>query len=205
MSNGVGIATALYGSVPRIAGPRPSDPEPEGSRHSQPSLESPDAGRRPLRRAQSGPPVRLSAEPSPAAPSRPSRAIPLAGSSRSEMVIARTLPPKEVVRHVAEALQSVPIREGTRIRLSLSPAHLGDLWIELSISGSGLRGRVRTETEEARDLISAHLDDLRRDLEKRGLRMGRFEVDVSLRHGKERAGRECRPRSHRRQVLDLRA
>ena len=98
-------------------------------------------------------------------------------------------------------MQSAPLRDGTRIRLSLSPAHLGELWIELSVAGPRLNGRVQTETSAARDLILSHLDDLRRDLEKRGIRISCLEVEVD----EERSKTEAGPRSHRKQVLDLRA
>ncbi|HEV3026793.1 MAG TPA: flagellar hook-length control protein FliK [Planctomycetota bacterium] len=143
----------------------------------------------------------------PAPALRPMRAPPVGGSIRPDGGGAKPVPPKDIVRQAAEALQSAPIRDGTRVRLSLSPAHLGDLCIELSVSGSRLRGRVRTQTPAARDLILAHLDDLRRELERRGIRWSRFEVEVDLSWPPEGDGPEGsgRPLSPRRQVLDLRA
>ncbi|HVR85934.1 MAG TPA: flagellar hook-length control protein FliK [Planctomycetota bacterium] len=131
----------------------------------------------------------------------------MGGPFRAEGEVAKPVLPKDIIRQAAEALQSAPIRDGARIRLSLCPAHLGDLWIELSVSGSGLRGRVRTQTPAARDLILAHLDDLRGELERRGIRWSRFEVEVDPSPPPEEEGPEGsgRPGSPRRQTLDLRA
>jgi hypothetical protein len=56
-------------------------------------------------------------------------------------------------------------------------------------------------------LILAHLEDLRGDLERRGIRIRRFEVDVDdarLPEEEVRKG-DGSPGSVRRQVLDLRA
>ncbi|HZE96533.1 MAG TPA: flagellar hook-length control protein FliK [Planctomycetota bacterium] len=88
---------------------------------------------------------------------------------------------------------------GSAIRITLSPAHLGELRIDLSVAGDVVRGRVRAGSAAARDLILAHLEDLRRELEERGLRMGRFLVEA----GEAEVDPKGRPRSHRRQVLDV--
>lgn len=200
MSNGVGIIAAVSGSIPRVPGPRPSDPDPEASRSARRPIETSGAGRRPPRVSESGLLPRPRAEATPEA-ARPSRTVPVAGSSRSESIVAKPIPSQDIVRRLSEVLQSAPLRDGTRVRLSLSPAHLGDLWIELSVTGSRLTGRVRTETAAARDLILSHLDDLRRDLERRGIRITRLEVEVDEGRSRTEAG----PRSHRKQVLDVRA
>jgi flagellar hook-length control protein FliK len=207
MSNGVGVVAALSGSVPRIAGPRPSKRDPEGSRGPSRSADSPESGRRPVRTQDAGGSSRTRAEiPGGSAP-RPSRAGSIAGSARLDPASgARPASPGDFVRRIAEAFRSAPIRNGSCVRISLSPAHLGDLWIELSVVGSRLRGKVRAGTAAARDLILAHLDDLRRNLEDRGIRISRFEVDIEDSLQEEGLSTtEVRPRSHRRQVLDLRA
>jgi len=196
----VGIIAAVSGSIPRVPGPRPSDPDREASRSARRPIETSGAGRRPSRASESGLSPRPRAEAASGAP-RPSRTVPVAGSARAESLVARPIPSRDLVRRLGEALQSTPLRDGTRVRLSLSPAHLGDLWIELSVAGSRLSGRVRAGTWAARDLILSHLDDLRRDLEKRGIRIRHLEVEVDEGRGKAETG----PRSHRKQVLDLRA
>jgi len=82
--------------------------------------------------------------------------------------------------------------------------------------GSLLRGMIRTETPEARDLILSQLDRLRKALEDRGLRVGDLDVQVESRArrlsgdgpGPERepeadAGNEVAPRPPRRGRLDV--
>jgi len=131
----------------------------------------------------------------------------LPGSPRPEGASGGKLSfPGDLARRIAEALPLPPLRDPARIRLSLSPAHLGDLWIEVSVAGSRLRGTVRAGTAAARDRILAHLDEFRRDLEDRGIRFSRLVVEVEgpPREDVPPPG-EARPRSHRRQVLDLRA
>src|SRR5258706_6568585 len=137
MSNGVGIIAAVSGSIPRVPGPRPSEPDPEASRGPQRPIETSGAVRRPPRGLESGLPTRPRTEAAPGA-ARPSRAVPVAGSFRTEIIVPNPIPSKTMVRRLGDALQAAPLRDGTRIRLSLSPAHLGELWIELSVAGSRL-------------------------------------------------------------------
>jgi hypothetical protein len=200
-----GMLSVLAVSVPRIVSPRPSDPLPDGERATPGPRETTS---RPSARPRSAPPgPRPTAEIAGTLPSsRSARPTAAAGTARSERAAgAAPALPKDLIRRTADALQAAPPRDGSRIRLSLRPAHLGDLWIDLSVSGSRVRGRIRTETEAARGLILAHLDDLRRELERRGLRIIRLEVDVGGTAVSERGPGAARPRSHRRQVLDVKA
>ena len=128
-----------------------------------------------------------------AAPVVLSEKSPAAGASRSAF---STL----LSERIAEAANQPSASSGDRIRIKLRPPHLGDLVIELRLAGGRLRGRIVAETEAARDAIGSHLDDLRRRLERRGIRVGELEVGV-----------ETDPtspvlpglRSARRQLLDV--
>lgn len=167
-------------------------------------MEPPDADRRPLR--SPGSDLSRPRAESVARPARSFRSAPVAGASRGDRSWpGTTVPSRAVLRTVVRAFPPAPLRDGARIRLSLQPAHLGELVIEVSAGRSGVRARIRTETDAARDLILAHLDDLRRDLEKRGVRISRFDVDLAGRIRREQDARTGPPgpRSHRRQVLDL--
>jgi hypothetical protein len=207
MANGVGIIAVVAGSVPRIPGPRPADPSPSADRPASGPAEARDSNR-PRSRPGSPAAVRPREASGGPAAARSIRPADVAGPARPERVTTSpSVVAKDVVRRTAEALGSAPLRDGSRIRIALRPAHLGELIIELSVSGSRVRARIRTETGAARDLILAHLDDLRREFERRGLRIGRFDVDFdgAPRHDADGAAGPARPKSHRRQVLDLEA
>lgn len=201
MSNGVGVIAALSGSIPEIPGPRPAQAAPGLPPDLRPPA-LPSEPRRPSVRApEPAPPRRPRVDP---AASRPAALHPVspAGAPRIEPILVQGVTTRDLVRRLAEAVRSVPLRDGSCIRMSLRPAHLGELWIELILVGSRLRGRVRTETEAARDLLRSRLDDLRAALKRLGIDIRDFEVDVE----REAAGEaEPRPRSHRRQILDFRA
>jgi flagellar hook-length control protein FliK len=117
---------------------------------------------------------------------------------------------------LAASIDRVRVVSDTRLRISLRPAALGELRIELAMAGSALRARVRTATQEARTLILARLEELRDILEGQGIRVKEFQVEVDSSGtapepdagGRKRRREEDRseggPRSHRRQVLDVR-
>jgi flagellar hook-length control protein FliK len=124
--------------------------------------------------------------------------------------------PSESLRRICEAGQAAQVRGATSLRLTLRPAHLGSLTIELSMRGSLLRGKIRTETRAARELILAEMDRLRKALEDRGIRVGDLEVQVEAQPRRPVGGRpqkdgkpeseaseEAAPRSVRRGKLDV--
>jgi len=128
--------------------------------------------------------------------------------------------PPTLIPRIVEAATLAPALPGNRIRIALSPAHLGDLLIELSFQGSLLQGRIRTETDAARDLIVSQLDQLRASLEGQGIQVGEFQVNVEGSFRSAPGGSVApggigerpplpdsaeRPSSLRRQLLDLKA
>ncbi len=88
------------------------------------------------------------------------------------------------------------LRQGNVIRLAL-----GEFVIELAVRDSQLYGKVLAESASAKDLIESHLDDLRRDLERKGVEVARFEVIVA--EPEPAASGEPPLRSGRRLVLDV--
>jgi flagellar hook-length control protein FliK len=83
-----------------------------------------------------------------------------------------------VIERVVEAAMRGRLEKSQSIRIRLSPAHLGELLIELILQGSTLQGRILTENEAAKDLIGAHLGRLRQSLEGQGIQVGDFQVAV---------------------------
>ena len=218
MPNGVEVLAVLSGGIPKIPGPRRTPPPsaPNGV------VRPPGPGEPPKARA------RTPLNPSPVRPSpnvsRPGRAAvlrPASGPFEARSPAAnpvKAAPAAALVRRVAEVVQSAAAGSGNSVRLSLRPEHLGDLWVELSVAGSRLRGRLRTETEAAKTLLLAHLDELRDALAALGIRLSDLQVEVggSGRDGAAAAGGEpdgkpeeeeagAAPRSLRRQRIDVQA
>ncbi len=180
MSNGVGILSALTGSLPRIApslnpdfddgvGPPTSRSPDSGSLRKRPGRSAaPAVSARPVGEAAASRGLRL--RPTPAG--APGKAEVLSISTKSAAL------PSETLKRIGDAGQTAKVRGASSLRLTLRPAHLGHLSIELSMRGSLLRGKIRTETRAARELILAEMDRLRKALEERGIRVGDLEVQV---------------------------
>src|SRR5207302_1228990 len=72
--------------------------------------------------------------------SRPT-AVPVSEPSSSPTATpARAANPPLLIRRIVEAATLPPTLQGNRILIALSPAHLGDLIIELTFQGSLLQG-----------------------------------------------------------------
>ncbi len=202
MSNGVGLLAGLSGSIPapRRTPPaesesrpptRSADPAPVSSKRSR----TPEAtARTPIRVAEtSGKPAKLRGV---AGAERPASSLPAKASGSR----AATAP-------LAASIERIRVQDPSRIRISLRPSALGEVRIELALSGSTLRARVLTATEEARALIQGGLDDLRNLLQDRGFRVREFRVETERSESTEvvEAGGGPGPASARRQVLDVTA
>lgn len=198
MSNGVGLIAALSSSIP---GPRRTDAPEGASRPKTRSTESTPSRPRTVE-TSTRTPVRV-AETS----GRQARTRGVVSVERREIAATtRTSASRPSTAPLTASIGRIKVVDPSRLSLSLNPAALGEVRIELSVRGSSLKAQVLTETEEARTLIQSRLDDLRDLLRGQGFRVREFRVDVAGKSGttaeEERAGG---PRSHRRQVLDVRA
>jgi len=103
--------------------------------------------------------------------------------------------PAAAMEQIAKEAALLPSRGAARIRIALSPAHLGELLIDLSMGGALLHGKVQTGSDAARDLILSHLDLLRQSLEQQGIQVGEFQVSVdpSFHRGQDGASEGTAP------------
>jgi flagellar hook-length control protein FliK len=133
---------------------------------------------------------------------RPSRHAPGPVAVAGKPSTSSTLPgrPAVAVPRIVEAAVLLRPGKSTRLCVALHPEHLGELVIELSLRGGLLQGVVLAESEAAREAISAHLDQLRSDLERKGIRVGDFQVLVAVAEPPESLDRILSLRPH---VLDL--
>ena len=82
------------------------------------------------------------------------------------------------VGRVARAFEAMGDRNGP-IRLKLSPAELGSLRIEISVRGGTMTAHIEAETSTARNLLLDNLPALRDRLTQQGIKIDRFDVDLS--------------------------
>ena len=79
----------------------------------------------------------------------------------------------------ARLVRSIRLQGGPQVssaRIELEPPELGRMRIDVRVAGEEIRIGVRTESNEARDLLNERLASLRSALEQHGLRVERVEV-----------------------------
>ena len=91
------------------------------------------------------------------------------------------------LQRVAKAFETARDRGG-EIRLRLSPPELGALRVEVNLSEQGLAARVEVENQDARAILLDNLPALRERLAEQGLRLERFDVDLSQREPDQHSG-----------------
>lgn len=140
--------------------------------------------------------------PAPHSPSRLRSSVPpVAPAPDRAPEDKRPAVPAALVSRIVEAVR-LRTCAGTRIRIALSPEHLGELVLELVQQGSVVHGKILAENESARRLLSSQLDLLRDSLEDQGIRVG--ELRVSPGDSADEAADEPAPlRSLRRHRVDV--
>lgn len=88
--------------------------------------------------------------------------------------------------------------QGGLLRLRLSPPELGSVQLEVSVRDGAMHAHLSTDTAMARTLLLDHLPALRERLAEMGVRLERFDVDLSN-AGTEGQGRP--PQDHERGPL----
>lgn len=91
------------------------------------------------------------------------------------------------LQRVTKAFESARERDG-EIRLRLSPPELGALRVEVNMSEHGLAARVEVETNDARTILLENLPALRERLAEQGLRLEKFDVELSQREPEQQGG-----------------
>ncbi len=131
----------------------------------------------------------------------PSRSdLPAAGGSRgtegrpaSPRALSAASNPEEradLVERIVRAARLTQSRGAARIKIALNPPHLGELKVDLSIRQRVLHGTLQAEHAAARELLVAHLGQLRDALEGQGLRVGDLQVQVDQSFQEPRQGGE---------------
>jgi flagellar hook-length control protein FliK len=72
----------------------------------------------------------------------------------------------------------------------LHPEELGSVNISLSLHDGVMRGKFLVETQDAKDLLTGNLDDIKQQLQNAGITVGEFQVDVNDRRGRHLQDRD---------------
>jgi flagellar hook-length control protein FliK len=108
------------------------------------------------------------------------------------------------IQRVARAFESAR-DQGGEIRLRLSPPELGSLRVEVNMVEQGLVARVEAETPEARTILLENLPALRERLAEQGVKLERFDVDLSQQRSGQDRGQQPDQTPSRQQTPPSRA
>ena len=101
-------------------------------------------------------------------------AVDAMAASREATSVAAAEPHQQLAS-VITPLRQRP--DGTyHLALRLHPEHLGAVDVDVQLHQGTIEVHVQTQHAEAREILSSHLDDLRRELEQAGLRAGTLDV-----------------------------
>jgi hypothetical protein len=104
--------------------------------------------------------------------------------------VADATPEVPAWRQVAAALRTVRDADNRpqAVSLELAPASLGRVRIEATLRDGVLDVKLRTETDNALDVLRAGMAELRRDVEAAGVKSGRLEVRALERSSGDHTG-----------------
>lgn len=87
-------------------------------------------------------------------------------------------PPAGSMSRIVQVAQLFKTLGVAGLRLRFSSPMLGVLCVDLCVRQGLIQGQVHAESAAARDLLMAHLDQLKAALESQGLHVGEIQVDV---------------------------
>ena len=103
-----------------------------------------------------------------------------------EVIVADPARPTALARKIFRQVGRSLARGENELKIRLDPPRLGRVDVDLRVDSEKLTVRFVVETEEVRDVLRTHIDDLHRSLDGHGWRAESVEID--LREGGERHG-----------------
>ncbi|HLF93248.1 MAG TPA: flagellar hook-length control protein FliK [Planctomycetota bacterium] len=103
----------------------------------------------------------------------------------------------EMIDRIVKAARLTQSRGTARIRISLSPPHLGELKVDLSVRQHVLHGTLQAENVAAKEMLLSNLQQLRDSLAEQGVQVGEFQVQVdsSFQQAMQEESDDGRPRA----------
>jgi flagellar hook-length control protein FliK len=117
----------------------------------------------------------------------------LTGLRRTSETRQQDVDQVRLMQRVARALESARDRGG-EVRIRLNPPELGLLKVELQVQDGRLHARLEAETPAAQVVLLENVGSLRERLAEQGLRLERFDVDLSHRDSSGAGGQSGQPR-----------
>lgn len=88
--------------------------------------------------------------------------------------------PNSIIEQVIKGIQVRNLGpDNSEMRMQLSPEHLGDVSVKLSMSGGNISATITAQSAEVRDVLLANQNELHRSLADAGLKLQNFSVNVS--------------------------
>lgn len=94
-------------------------------------------------------------------------------------------------------LEITTLKEGREIQMDLYPRELGKLSVKLVEQNSIFTAQIKVENEKTKELLLQNIESLKEGLEKQGLMIGSFEVNVNAQSGQSHMQRQKQKSSKR--------
>jgi flagellar hook-length control protein FliK len=145
--------------VPAAEAPAPSAPAAPATQPAAPAAAAPDAV--------------------PSASATSAAVAPPAEPVVSERPVERAVPLQRAPEAASAMLQMALDRHVSRARISLRPAELGGIEVQLKSTAAGVSARIVADSPEAARLLAAAGEELRRSLESRDVTLVSLEIAVT--------------------------
>lgn len=102
-----------------------------------------------------------------------------AAPAQRELLPYATVDPNAVIEQVVKGIVVQSSSGSSQIRLRLQPEHLGEVALQLTVTGNSISANVVAQSASVRDALLSNQSQLMRSLAESGLSLGSFSVNVS--------------------------
>ncbi len=95
-----------------------------------------------------------------------------------EVIQAESVEPPELARRIYRLVRRSLARGDHQLKIRLDPPRMGRVDVDFRIAEEQMGIRFTVETEEVREILRSHLDELHRSLEEHGWNTNSVEVDL---------------------------
>jgi flagellar hook-length control protein FliK len=88
------------------------------------------------------------------------------------------VPAEEVINHLVERFSINPRLQTSKVSLSLNPAELGELKIDIMVKGDSIKAHIAAGSQQIQETIERHMPKLKTVLEQQGFTVEDFQVTL---------------------------